>query len=308
MLSRGCPYNCYYCCNRALSSVYPSSTGYYRLPSVEYSIKLLEKMLGQYPEITFFDFEDDLLIANKVWFLSFADEYQKRINLPFRICARIECIDKDIVKALRNCGCEKVFVGLESGNEYIRNTVLNKNFSNSSLLEKCAMIKTAGLELYTFNIVGLPFEREKEMKDTYDLNLSVSPDFGVCTFFYPYKSTELYNICRENNLLKSTEEMLEITNYNTRPGIKMPPELEKICYYYQKKISRYLNRNTVRRVMKIKTANLPAGLRKFSGPLNYLAGLKLCQYPLFYVAFKHIYHFFGIKALFRNFSEESKKR
>ena len=86
MLSRGCPHNCTFCCNHALKSIYPTSQGYFRLPSVEYCISLIEKLTRLYPEAQFIDFEDDLLIADKSWFAGFAEEYKKRIHIPYRIC------------------------------------------------------------------------------------------------------------------------------------------------------------------------------------------------------------------------------
>ncbi len=265
MLSRGCPYNCYYCCNKTLSNVYPSSKGYFRLPSVEYSIKLLERTIKQYPEVEFVHFEDDLLIANKNWFENFAEEYRTRINKPYRLCVRVECVNPDIVKALKYSGCKRALLGLESGNENLRNNLLNRKYSNSLLIEKCKMIKEAGIDLSTFNIVGFPFESKKEMMETLQLNRKIASNMGICTFFYPYKGTELYRICREENLLKNEEEMIEITNYNTRPSVKMTAKQEEDCIYFQKKISDYLNRQSE----LTEVARLPWGIKKIFTIIYY---------------------------------------
>lgn len=265
MLSRGCPYNCYYCCNDALSRVYPFPKGYFRIYPVEYSIRLIEKVIRQCPGTKFIHFEDDLLIANKEWFSRFADEYLRRIKMPYRVCARIECITPDILLLLKNSGCKLVFVGLESGDEQVRSKVLNRKYSNSLFIEKCRMIKESGLKLFTFNIVGFPFEGRREMENTFALNKTVSPHSGVCTFFYPYKHTELYDICQKEALLKNSAEMLEITNYNTRPSIKMTPEQERDCIYYQRKIYNYL----LRQNELSEIADLPFGARKYIKALRH---------------------------------------
>ena len=68
----------------------------------------------------------------------------------------------------------------------------------------------------------------------------------------------LYKICQENNLLKSEEEMLQITNYNNRPAIKMHFTQERDCVYFQKKINCYFAGQ--RRWTLI--ANLPFGIKK----------------------------------------------
>jgi len=294
VLSRGCPYNCYYCCNEALRSVYSSAAGYFRMPSVEYSIKLLEKLIKQYPEIEFIEFQDDLLIANKTWFKDFAAEYRKKIEVPYKMCVRVECINEDIANALKMSGCREVLVGLESGNEYVRTKLLNRTYTNSMLIEKCKMIKEAGLGLFTFNIVGLPFEGRKEMQDTFKLNKIVIPDAGgVCTFFYPYKGTKLYKICEENNLLKTDDEMLKTTNYNTAPSIKMTHLQKRDCIYFQKKISHYLYKQYSMRI----TAHLHPGVKKLLTSVYCWVKSILWTNPLLYRIAGQAYRLLGIKRI-----------
>lgn len=293
MLSRGCPYNCYYCCNAALSRVYPDSKGYFRIYPVEHSIRLIEKIIKQCPGTKFIHFEDDLLIANKEWFSRFVDEYLRRIKIPYRVCVRIECITPDTLLLLKNSGCKLVFVGLESGDEQVRSKVLNRKYSNSLFIEKCRMIKESGLKLFTFNIVGFPFEGRREMENTFALNKTVSPHSGVCTFFYPYKHTELYDICQKEALLKNRAEMLEITNYNTRPSIKMTPEQERGCIYYQRKIYNYL----LRQNELSEIAGLSFGARKYIKVLRHWVKSALRAMPALDKAIRGSYANIKLKTL-----------
>ena len=265
MVSRGCPYNCYFCCNVALSSVYPSSKGYFRILPVEKSIRIVENVLKQCPQIEFVHFEDDLLIANKEWFLNFADQYRKRIKLPYRVCVRVECVTKEIVEALKESGCKLVFLGLESGDESFRSQFLNRKYTNNMLIKKSKLIKDAGIRLFTFNIVGFPCEGKEQMLNTYNLNKSVNPDSGVCTFFYPYKNTELYRICQEKDLLIDEKDLLEITNYNTKPAIKMTKQQEGECIAIQRKLLNYL----LNRKELVEIRDLPFSLKKYLKVLRH---------------------------------------
>jgi len=285
LLSRGCPYNCYYCCNKTIAGIYGSSKEYFRVPSVDYSIRFLKRMLDRYQGVKYVEFEDDLLIADKKWFKDFAARYQQEINLPYRVCVRMESVDPDIVRSLKESGCKKVCIGLESGNEYIRNRVLNRKYTNSLFIERCGMIKEAGIDLYTFNIVGFPFETKKEMKDTLELNKKIGSNKGVCTFFYPYKNTELYNICRDNDLLKSEDELLKLTNYNTRPAIKMTPEQERDCVYFQREISFYL---WIQEMLTV-TSKMPMGPKKILTVVYYAIGSIMWKTPLLYKAACKLY-------------------
>jgi len=237
-LSRGCPYNCTYCCNEAIRKVYPSPKKYFRVPSVEHSIALLVRMVARYPGTRYIQFEDDLLISDKEWFGNFSQEYKKRIDLPYSCCVRGEYINTDIAKYLKSSNCVKVLIGLESGNERLRNELLSRRYSNALFLEKAKIIKDQGIELYTFNMVGFPTETEEALRDTLKLNMMAQADNGICTFFYPYRGTELYRLCQRDGLLK--EEASQITNYNTRPAIRLIGMSEKACIRYQRKITNYL--------------------------------------------------------------------
>jgi len=299
MLSRGCPYSCYHCCNAALREVYSSPRGYFRLPSVNYSIALLEKMVRLYPETNFIGFEDDLLIADKNWFREFSDEYRKKINMPYRVCVRVECITQDIVKMLKDSRCKQVSLGVESGSERVRSEVLNRKYGNRLLLEKSKLLKNAGLDLFTFNIVGFPFEDRKEMKETYELNRQIAPSSGTCFFFYPYKGTKLYSMCVHANLLKNKSERMEITNYCSRPSISMSVVHEKDCMHYQKKIWRYLEKQEC----LFKISQLSHGVKKYPLAVVYWLRSILRTRPFWERIVRRISGLLGVKTFIKKFVE-----
>ena len=164
------------------------------------------------------------------------------------------------------------------------------------------MIKAAGLGLFTFNIVGFPFESRKEMKETFKLNKEIMPsDGGVCTFFYPYKGTELYKICKQKQLLKNVDEMMEITNYNTRPSIKMTVKQEKDCIYYKKIITRYFYRQCYQTEITHLFSEMPSGMKKYFLSVCYFMYYQvrtiLLINPLLYRTVKHLYRLLGVRVL-----------
>jgi radical SAM superfamily enzyme YgiQ (UPF0313 family) len=255
ILSRGCPYSCHYCSNPVLRGVYPSKRGYCRVNSVEYSMKLLEHLVKGFPQAEGIGFEDDLLISRKKWFLHFADEYKKRIGLPYRINVRAEDVDEEIVEALQKSGCFQALVGVESGNEQFRREVLNRHHSNSELIQKTKLLRKAGIKIFSFNIVGFPFEERRHLRDTVKLNKKIKPDDGVCTFFYPLPGTKLYEICREEGFLGSERELEMPTNYNTCPLIPTSAQQREACVKTQKQLKRYFKKTTMRKFRRRLTRN-----------------------------------------------------
>ena len=237
LLARGCPYACTYCCNNALRSRYDSMKRYFRVPTVEYCIELLSSLKSQYPEVEFIDFQDDLLISVKDWFRRFSEEYEKKIKLPCAMNIRAESVDADIVKALKNMNCTKAHIGLESGSEFFRKEYLNRNYSNDLLIEKVRMVQKAGIELATYNIVGFPFETTDQMRETLELNKTLEPDGGICSFFYPFPGTELYDVCVKEGLLFNEKKSLNITNYNRGPVIRVTNR--RGCIHIQRQLVGY---------------------------------------------------------------------
>jgi len=85
MLSRGCPYNCTYCSNRAFRSVYPNPEHYHRSRSPEGAIEYIEQLRSVYPEVKEFRFLDNVFGLNMQWLEQFTKLYKRSVNLPFPV-------------------------------------------------------------------------------------------------------------------------------------------------------------------------------------------------------------------------------
>ncbi|MBF0176410.1 MAG: radical SAM protein [Magnetococcales bacterium] len=252
ILSRGCPYQCTFCSNTALRSVYDTTRGYFRTPSVQHALAAIRHQLTCYPQVRFIHFEDDLLIARKSWFIDFAERYRLEIGLPYRMNVRTECISLEIVTALRESGCVMAFLGVESGNETYRRTMLKRNHTNRQILERSALIKQANIKLFTFNIMGFPHESTEQMRDTLELNRQIGPDTGVCTFFYPFPGTELYDLCQREGLLPPEQDTpSQPTNYNTLPIIPGTLREKRACVRMVQSLRQYLYFQDLKHKMRL---------------------------------------------------------
>lgn len=209
MASRGCPYNCAYCCNHALKHTYKELGHYLRFRSVDNVIAEIKDVIANFPFIKAIIFDDDILPIKKKWFYEFAERYAKEVALPFTCNIHPALIKEDIVRMLKDAGCIELYVGIESGNEYIRNKVLSRNISNENIMQALSFCKKEDLRIYTYNMVGLPGEGIKEMLDTVKINVKYS-DINQVSIFYPYQGTKLYEVCKEQGLLSF---QTDLTNY-----------------------------------------------------------------------------------------------
>lgn len=240
LVIRGCPYNCYYCCNHVLRNIYPQKENYFRTPSPEYAISLIKHNLSFYENPKGISFADDLLTFNPDWLDKFSALYSKEIGLPYTCNSRIECLSDRTVESLKKSNCKTVFIGVESGNEKIRKELLNRFYSNKDIIEGFRRLKKAGISSCSYNIVGFPFETKKQMEETLKINQIIKPDNGVVFYFYPYPGTKLFDICRDNNLLLSEKESGHISGYFEKPAIKLTNCKTEDCMKIYRKMRLFL--------------------------------------------------------------------
>lgn len=212
MLSRGCPYQCSYCCNHKIANIYKESKKWYvRFKSVEKSILEIKNFITKFPGIHSLYFDDDILPLKKQWFLDFAARYKSEINRPYWCNIRPNLVDEEIVDALVFSGCVRAGIGIESGNEKIRNEVLKRNISEQALINAVSLLKNKKIYVYSFNMVGVPTETKKELLDTIRLNARLNVDKMQCSVLYPYKHTTLYEFVVKEGLFIGEESLIEYT-------------------------------------------------------------------------------------------------
>jgi anaerobic magnesium-protoporphyrin IX monomethyl ester cyclase len=228
MASRGCPYNCPYCCNQSIRQTVAGQQPWVRFRSVDNVIAEIQAVLKLYPQTKFIGFYDDILALKKDWFAEFTEKYKTIINLPFRCNMRANYLaQEEITKMMYEAGCRRVIIGLESGNEALRNGILQRNMPDQIILEAAGLCKKYNIEFATFNMVGLPGEGAKEILDTIKLNARINADFTYTSIFYPFPNTALHKICQERNLL--TKRI--ITDYVEGSCLNFDlPTLERIIF------------------------------------------------------------------------------
>ncbi len=244
--NRGCPYHCAFCSNEALGGLYGMSSNKIRFRSVESAILEIEDTLARYKvrDDTVMHLGDDLFIYDKEWFFKFCDLYQKRIGRPFWCTARSNHMTEEICAALKKTGCIMLMMSVESGNDYIRNSIMNRNISRETLFKSFDMCSKHGINTLATCIIGLPFETpemiDNSIKTMAELKSVIA--YGINTF-YPYYGTRLRRTCEENGFMPDavSGDFLE-----RKESILNLPALPKdtLAYYY---------RNWARLIMRNKT-------------------------------------------------------
>lgn len=202
MASRGCPFNCTYCSNHAQKNAYPNPGDYVRFRSPENVVAEIEAMVASDPAIEFIRFDDDILTTDREWLGRLSGLYREQVGMPFICNSRVNFMDRAMAEALAEMGCTVVCMGIESGNPWLREKVLNRRMSNRQIIDAFAACREAGLKTVSTNMFGLPLEDAAMVLDTVKLNGLCHPDTIQVSTYIPYPGTELHRLCQEKGLLE----------------------------------------------------------------------------------------------------------
>lgn len=207
-ITRGCPYPCSFCINTKLRSVYNGNCNhsYYRCNSVDRAISDLLLVIEKYPgKVKVIDFEDDLLLSNKKWILEFAEKFKEKVYKPYGVKfvmnSRADSIDEERVLKLKEAGCEFIAIGIETGDENLRNNILKKHIFDKDLINAFDLMNRLHLRSHSFFMLGIPEETEESIQCSLRLLRRLKPGSIRITIFEPFIGTELYKYCEEHGML-----------------------------------------------------------------------------------------------------------
>ncbi len=200
--TRGCPFNCSYCINHQYKKLYPNYKKYVRFRKPEKIIEEIKQIKEKYPELNSVIFLDDSFCVKKSWLKEFFPLYKSEIGMPFSAPTSIKLLDEEVIAWAVDAGVKEFGVGIESGNDKIRRTVLRRRMSNERILEVFKIAKKYDLRISSYNMVGIPHETLENTLETVKINAKVDSSAQHVAILQPYKFTDLYDLCKREGYLK----------------------------------------------------------------------------------------------------------
>ncbi|MEW5946518.1 MAG: radical SAM protein [bacterium] len=228
LVGRGCPHRCAYCHNGAIISLYKNRmeggfrvSSYCRHRNVDNIIGELKEFTRRYPQIKAFILADDVLVSDMEWFRDFARRYGAEVGLPFVSNASVRQIDAEVAGLLKTAGCNMIKFGIECGSERIRNEILKKKVPTKRLFEAVGILQGHDINIRGYVMLGNPTETIEDMLETYKMCADLRLDTTRTAIMYPYPGTEIYDFCRERDLL---DESISPPSYLTHSVLKWDAE------------------------------------------------------------------------------------
>ncbi len=189
--SRGCPFSCTFCYSPTMMAMNKGLGKFVRFRSVDNVVEEALILRRKYnPRIV--EFVDDIFGMHRPWLREFADKWQRHVGLPFNICVRADLLDEESVHLLARAGCNAACVGLEAGNDRIRNDVLRKELPRERLVTAAGLLRHHGIRFVTLNILGSPGETVENCLETLELNQQLKPDYAQASVLVPFPRTGIY--------------------------------------------------------------------------------------------------------------------
>ncbi len=189
--SRGCPFHCTFCYSPTMADMSKGLGKFVRFRSVDNVIQEGQLLVKRYnPKIV--EFVDDIFGMKRPWLKEFSARWRDEVGLPFNICIRADLIDEESAQLLADAGCNSMHVGVEAGNDRIRNEVLRKDLARERVFEAAKLIRSHGMRFVTLNIMGSPGETVENCLETLTFNQQLKPDYSQCSVLVPFPRTGIY--------------------------------------------------------------------------------------------------------------------
>jgi len=194
LTSRGCPFGCSFCSSSRLFG------GYWRGRSPENVIEELKIIREDY-KIRDIELMDDTFTLNRKRAEEICDRIVKEgLDIAWSASSRVDTINRKLAEKMRRAGCWIIYLGIESGNQKILDSIGKKITLNQA--EKAVkIVKKAGIQVLGSFILGFPEDTIQTIKQTINFAKKLSLDYAQFSILTPYPGTPIFDYAVKNGLL-----------------------------------------------------------------------------------------------------------
>ena len=184
LTSRGCPYSCSFC------SIYNSGKKV-RFRSAKNIVDEMEETYHLCDGN--FTINDDCFTLKKAHVLALRDEIKRRnLKISFMCSTRANCIDDEVMYALKEMGCNNACIGVETGSERIRNEIIGKKITDAQIFNAVRLCRKYKIQSSLFVMVGFPTETREDLDLTSRIGPKVRADYIGVHQTTPYPTSRIW--------------------------------------------------------------------------------------------------------------------
>lgn len=210
LTSRGCPYNCAFCSQRAITQ---RTVRYVEIDKVMENLKDLAFVYDQ-QYVTFFD---DNFIVKKDRILKICEgiiRHGIHKKITFDCQARGDAITPEILQILKRANFRVIHFGIETGSDRLMK-LIDKGETVEQLRHGIRLAKEYGFLTSGTFILGLPSETKAERRSAYKFAKELDLDFARFNNATPYPGTKLYRIALREGIFTPGEKYANLNTCGT---------------------------------------------------------------------------------------------
>jgi len=231
-VGRGCPFECTFCSTNDFWS------RKYRLRSTGRQIELLRTLTAAYG-FKRFVFDHDNLTANRARVIALCRGIRHAgLEITWRCSCRIDCIDPDLMQEMASAGCNRVYLGIETGSPRMQK-LIKKKLDLMHAVDTVEQLLTVGIRVTASFIMGFPQETLEDLLQTIDLMLRLRfAGNGMVNIFLfmlaPNPQTPLFETYRHSLRFDGNLSVIAYreTSVEDREVVTHHPEIFAAYHYY----------------------------------------------------------------------------
>jgi anaerobic magnesium-protoporphyrin IX monomethyl ester cyclase len=212
--SRGCPFICSYCSNKAIDTLYCGKFRVIRKRSIELLIEELKNIVRVANPGAIWFSDDVFPIRSEEELKLFRDLYKEHINLPFMCYVSPTTVSENKIRYLVEAGLNVVEMGIQSGSDRINKDIYERRQTQDDVVKATKILSKFKKHLmprYQF-ILFNEYEREEDIVESINLIKRLHPPYILQAFTLSlFKGSELYNKYAESGLISEDYELLTYT-------------------------------------------------------------------------------------------------
>ncbi len=238
LASRGCPFDCSFCSNHILRQILPGK--YLRFRSAKKiieEIKILKENYWQKGFRIIYFWDENFLLDKKI-FNQFCKLYREEgLNkeIIWTVNMRANLITNEWAETAKKAGCFQVRLGIESGSDFIRNEIYNKNVTTQEIRKTTEILKRNDIMMRFNMMLGGPCETEETMKSTVHLIDELEPEIFFFAIFQPLPKTRILETIKKYHGVVNEDLWKENPDFWRKALVDQPNLSQKYIEYFTNK-------------------------------------------------------------------------
>lgn len=221
--SLGCNFSCNFCMinivnrNDNADGIHAADSRGMRFWSPSWVAKEMDKLARM--GVRTLRISDEMFFLNKKFYepiLKHVIEADYKFNMW--TYSRIDTVRKDFLSLFKKAGVNWLALGIEAGNQHVRQEVAKGSFKEVNIREICKTISDADIDIISNYIFGFPEDNLDTMQETLDLALELNTEMANMYPCQALPGSPIYYEAKKNGwALPNSYEGYGFLSYNSQP-------------------------------------------------------------------------------------------